>query len=187
MLIETDHLILREFVDTDLQAMLAYRSDPRYMRYYGSDDVSPDATRRLLHLFLDYQRAEPRTKFQFAVTLRGDGDLIGNVGVREVHAAARQGEMGCEFAPQHWGLGYATEAAGAMLAFGFEQLGLHRIYAETMAENRAAWRVLEKLGMGREGELRETTWLGDHWASAYIYAVLEDEWRANMGRATGSR
>jgi [ribosomal protein S5]-alanine N-acetyltransferase len=73
-------------------------------------------------------------------------------------------------------MGYATEATRAMLAFGFSDLGLHRLWASTVAENTGAWRVLEKLGMKREGELRETTWLRDHWANSVIYAMLEHDW-----------
>jgi RimJ/RimL family protein N-acetyltransferase len=100
------------------------------------------------------------------------------VGVRKKSAGATEGDMGCELSPEHWNLGYATEATRAMLAFGFEQLGLHRISASTMSANTGAWRVLEKLGMKREGELRETTLLADGWANSVIYGLLEHEWRA---------
>lgn len=180
MEIVTEHLTLREFEESDFEAMLAYQADPRYQRYYEQMTVEQRAelARRLLRMFLDNQQEQPRTKFQLVITLRDAGTLIGNVGVRKTSAGATEGDMGCELSPEHWNLGYATEATGAMLAFGFEQLGLHRISASTMSANTGAWRVLEKLGMTREGELRETTLLADGWANSVIYGILEHEWRS---------
>ncbi len=180
MEIATEHLILREFVESDFEAMLTYQSDPRYQRYYErkSAEEQADLARKLLRWFLDDQKEEPRTRFQLAIALREDGRLIGNVGVRKSRPEATEGDMGCELSPEHWNQGYATEATRAMLAFGFEQLGLHRISASTMAANTGAWRVLEKLGMTLEGELRETTLLAGGWANSVIYSILEHEWRA---------
>jgi RimJ/RimL family protein N-acetyltransferase len=186
--IVTDHLVLRDFEPGDLDAMLAYQSDPRYLRYYEqarAGHIAEDA-RRLLERFLLAQEKQPRTAFQLAMTLREDGRLIGNAGVRMESADATEGDMGCEIAPDYWNRGYATEATRAMLAFGFEQLGLHRISASTMAPNVGAWRVLEKLGMKREGELRETTLLADGWANSVIYGMLQQEWSASKGEGAGS-
>ncbi|HEX8597583.1 MAG TPA: GNAT family protein [Chloroflexia bacterium] len=179
MEVVTEHLILREFQESDFEAMLAYQSDPRYQLYYEqmTAEQRAELARKLLRWFLDDRQEQPRTKFQLAVTLRDDGSLIGNVGVRKKSVDATEGDMGCELSPEHWNLGYATEATRAMLAFGFEQLGLHRISASTMSANTGAWRVLEKLGMTREGELRETTLLADGWANSVIYGILEHEWR----------
>lgn len=180
MLIVTEHLTLREFEETDLGALLAYQSDLRYQQYYGrmSARERADLGRTLLRKFLEAQREQPRTKFQLAITLSEEGRLIGNVGIRKASAGATEGDMGCELAPDYWNLGYATEATRAILVFGFEQLRLHRISASTMAPNTAAWRVLEKLGMTREGELRETTLLSDGWANSLVYGILEQEWQA---------
>ena len=184
LVIVTDRLVLRDFVASDLNAMLAYQSDPRYLRYYEqarAERIAEDA-HKLLQLFLDAQEKQPRIAFQLAMTLRENGRLIGNAGVRKESPEATEGDVGCELAPDYWSRGYATEATSAMLAFGFEQLGLHRISASTMASNVGAWRVLEKLGMKREGELRETTLLAGGWANSVIYAILEQEWRARERR-----
>jgi [ribosomal protein S5]-alanine N-acetyltransferase len=186
--IVTGRLILRDFVADDLDDMLAYQSDPRYLRYYSAERaerIAEDAS-RLLQRFLAAQEKQPRTAFQLAMALRESGRLIGNAGVRMASADATEGDMGCEIAPDYWNRGYATEAMRSMLAFGFEQLGLHRISASTMAANVGAWRVLEKLGMRREGELRETTLLADGWANSVIYAILEHEWRARKVEKEGS-
>lgn len=176
----TDHLVLREFVESDFDAMLAYQADPRYQRYYEGmrDRGRYELAQRLVRMFCEYQKEEPRTKFQLAITLRYDDRLIGNVGVRKDKAESTEGELGCELAPDYWNNGYATEATKAMIGFGFKQLGLHRISATTMADNKGAWRVLEKLGMRREGELRETTLLASGWANSVLYGILDREWEA---------
>jgi RimJ/RimL family protein N-acetyltransferase len=178
LVIVTEHLVLREFEQGDFDALLVYQSDPRYLRYYPWAERKPEDVRTLHRKFLDNQHEQPRINFQLAMTLLADGTLIGNAGVRMKSADATEGDIGCELAPEYWGRDYSTEAKRAMLAFGFEQLHLHRLWASTISENSAARRVLEKLGMRLEGELRETTWLRDHWANSSIYAILEQEWQA---------
>lgn len=79
-------------------------------------------------------------------------------------------------AASYWGLGYASEAARAMLAFGFNEIELHRIWAQCNAENQASWRVLEKLGMRLEGRLRQDDFFKGRWWDDLIYAILENEW-----------
>ena len=71
--------------------------------------------------------------------------------------------MGYELAPRYWGCGYATEAAAALLAFGFRELKLHRVWAQCIAENTASAHVLEKIGMRQEGRLREQERMQGRW------------------------
>ncbi len=77
----------------------------------------------------------------------------------------------------HHGQGYATEAARALLGYGFEELDLHRIIATCQPENPASYRVMEKLGMRREGHFRQCIDRGQGvWWDEYFYALLKDEW-----------
>lgn len=94
------------------------------------------------------------TEAVFAITRAGDGELVGAMGLRlqPEHAAA---ELGYWIGVPFWGNGYATEAARAVLAYGFGPLGLQRIYAHHFARNPASGRVLEKIGMREEGVLRQ--------------------------------
>ena len=178
MIIETERLILRDFVPEDWAAILAYQSDPRYLRYYAWTDRTEEEVRAFLQIFLERQQAHPRLKFQLAITLRENGQLIGNCGIRKDYAEARVADIGYELAPDYWGQGYATEAAGAIIAFGFEELKLHRIWADCVAENVASARVLEKLGMRLEGRLRENQcFKGRRW-DTLIYGLLITEWQA---------
>jgi ribosomal-protein-alanine N-acetyltransferase len=76
-----------------------------------------------------------------------------------------------------WGHGYAPEAARALLDFGFAALGVHRVWADCDPANAAPIRVLEKLGMRREGHLVENAWIKGAWADSLLYAILDHEWR----------
>jgi [ribosomal protein S5]-alanine N-acetyltransferase len=178
MLISTDRLLLREFVADDWTAVLAYQSDPRYLRYYSWTGRNERDVRQFVQMFIDQQQQRPRTKFQLAVVLRAEERLIGNCGLRLRYPGAPLGNIGYEFNPDYWGNGYATEAAQAMLQLGFVEMGLHRIAAECIAENSASARVLEKIGMQLEGRLRQHEWIKDRWLDTLLYAILAEEYRS---------
>ena len=144
----TERLILREFRGDDWPAILAYQSDPLYLRYYEWTERTPEAVQALVQMFLDQQREQPRRKFQLAVTLMPDRQLVGTCGIRMDSADAREGDVGYELSPKHWGQGYATEAARAMVRFGFAELGLHRIWSWCVADNVGSARVLQSSACG---------------------------------------
>ena len=174
----TARLTLRDFTADDWPAVLAYQQDPRYLRYYEWTDRTAEEVQAFVGMFLAQQQAQPRTRFQLAVTLTATGELIGNCGVRKGSAEATDAELGYELAPRHWGHGYATEAARAMVAFAFDTLQVHRVAAWCVADNVGSSRVLEKLGMTQEGHLRETAYYKGRWWDSLVFAVLESDWRA---------
>lgn len=147
MQIITPRLLLREFVEDDWQAVLAYQADPLYLRFYPWEVRSELDARQFVRMFIGWQDEQPRSRFQLAITLPPGGGLIGNCGIRKPRPDASQAELGYELAPWHWGRGYATEAARAMLAYAFSIPGIQRVTASCLAENRASVRVLEKLGL----------------------------------------
>ncbi len=178
MILTTDRLLLREFVEGDWQRVLEYQSDPRYLRYYAWTGRTEEDARVFVRMFLDQQAESPRRKFQLAIIMRVEDRLIGNSGIRVNNPDLREANIGYELDPRYWGHGYATEAARAILAFGFDELRLRRVWARCIAENAASARVLERLGMRREGHLRENEWLKGRWWDTLLYAILDHEWRA---------
>jgi RimJ/RimL family protein N-acetyltransferase len=186
MVLTTQRLILREFVESDWPAVLAYQSDPRYLRYYHWTHRTEEEVREFVQMFLDHQQAQPRTKFQLAVVLRAEDRLIGNCGIRMKTPDAHEADIGYEFAPPYWGQGYATEAARAIVAFGFNELKVHRIWSWCIAENVGPARVMEKLGMKQEGRLRENEWIKGHWWDTLVYGILDYEWREKAEESHGS-
>ncbi|MFO7662580.1 MAG: GNAT family protein [Chloroflexota bacterium] len=177
MKLHTSRLILREFRSDDWPAVLAYQKDPRYLRYYAWTGRTAAEVQRFVQMFIDQQYEEPRTRYQMALCLRESGDLIGNCGIRRSAAWSHDAEIGYELAPDQWGKGYATEAVGEILRFGFEELGLHRIAAWTVADNAASARVLEKAGFSLEGRLRDReSFKGQYW-DVLMFGILSAEWR----------
>ena len=178
MKILTDRLVLREFRKEDWKAVLVYQSDPRYLRYYEWVERTPEAVQDFVQMFLDQQKAQPRLKFQLGVTLKANAQLIGSCGIRLNAPGDHAGDLGFELAPDHWGQGYATEAARALVKFGFTELGLHRIWSWCIADNTRSARVLEKLGMQQEGRLRENEYFKGRWWDTRLFGILKDEWQA---------
>ncbi len=179
MKLETERLILRDFVKDDWQRVLEYQTDPLYLRYYewSEADRTPDAVQEFVGWFLEHQIQNPRIKFQLAVTLKSNGLLIGNCGIRMDHVDAVEADIGYELDPEYWNQGYATEATYAIVNFGFTHFGAHRIWANCVADNADSAHVLEKLGMKLEGRLRENQYYKGRWWDELIYAVLADEWQ----------
>ena len=175
----TERLLLREFELSDWPDVLAYQSDPRYLRYYEWADRTPEAVQAFVQKFLAQEKEQPRLKFQLAMILKSNGQLIGNCGIRLESADAHKGDIGYELSPEHWGHGYATEAARAIVTFGFTQLGLHRISASCIAENVGSAHVLQKLGMQLEGRLRENEYFKERWWDTLLFGILEHEWESH--------
>jgi RimJ/RimL family protein N-acetyltransferase len=132
-------------------------------------------------MFLNQQRQIPRIKYQFAITLKSTGQLIGNCGVRRDSPETREGDMGYELDPRFWGKGYATEAAQTVLSFGFSHMHLHRVSAWCIAENVASARVLEKLGMRLQTRTQDHQYFKDQWWDTLSYAISHDEWQMQTG------
>jgi RimJ/RimL family protein N-acetyltransferase len=176
MMFHTERLLLREFVAADWSAVLAYQQEPRYLRFNAWTKRTEKDVRAFVQRFLDWQQEIPRSKIQLAVTLRRTGTLIGNVGLRQSTPAAQEAEIGYEIAPTSWGCGYATEAARAMLTFGFSTGGLQRIHAYCIAENVASVRVLEKLGMRYEERLYRHERFKGRWWDVLRYSLRRQEW-----------
>ena len=179
MRLKTERLILREFIIDDWTAVLAYQSDPLYLRYYHWSDRTPGNVMAFVNMFLEWQRERPRTKFQLAVVPKDNKQLIGNCGIRINNVELREANIGYELNSQFWGKGYATEAALTILRFGFEELGMHRIFANTLAANKGSARVLEKLGMRLEAQELEKEFIKGRWYDGLTYAILDREWLEN--------
>lgn len=184
MRLDTDRLILRELTADDFDAVQPYSADPEVVRFMPWGPNTPEMTRDFLRRKLDEQAADPRVTYDLAVTERSTGRVVGSVGLR-LSDDRRQAELGYCYARHAWGRGIATEAAQAMLRFGFEELGLHRIRARCDARNVASARVLEKIGMRQEGLRLEDTWQRGEWRDSLEYAILAREGR-NHREATMS-
>ena len=175
---DTTRLHLREFQPADADALAAYWVLPIHQRFYPEAiDPAADA-RSLVARLITAQTAKPRHVYQLAITLHGSPDAIGTAGVRITRADLCEADIGYEVHPDHWGRGYASEAARAMLNFAFRDLQMHRVWAECNAANTGSSNVLRKLGMRREAHFEQSTYARGQWWDEERYAILDHEWQA---------
>jgi ribosomal-protein-alanine N-acetyltransferase len=178
---ETKQLIIREFFSEDVKDVHIYASDPLVVQHMIWGPNSEQETRNYINLTIEQQRQVPRQVFEFAVVLKQTEQLIGGCGIHI--SEPRQGEFGYCFNQLFWGQGFATEAAGAMLKFGFHDLSLHRIYATCRPDNIGSAKVMRKCGMIYEGHLREHMWHKGKWHDSYQYSILKNEFENFEERA----
>jgi [ribosomal protein S5]-alanine N-acetyltransferase len=179
MILETKSLLIREFIEIDSKDVFIYQSHPLYLRYSHWTHRTQADVNQFVQTFITQQTEQPRTKFQLAIILKEENKLIGNCGIRINDVQLQEANIGYELDVHYWGQGYATEAAYAIVKFGFEKLSLHRIWSYCITENIASARVLEKIGMRREGHLHEKEFIKGRWYDHFLYAILEHEWKAN--------
>jgi [ribosomal protein S5]-alanine N-acetyltransferase len=152
-MLETDRLHLRLWTLEDAPTFARLSNDPEIARNTGTF-VFPQpegwATARLTRLIAS---ADQGTGYGFAVCLRDSLEVIGDCGIH-LEPRHQRGELGYWCAAAFRGNGYMTEAARAVMRFGFETLKLHRVQASHFPRNPASGRILERIGMRREGLLR---------------------------------
>ena len=172
--ISTERLVLRRFTHDDVADLLACVSEPSFAR--ATPEI--EATEAGVRAYIDAQNglapfAQDKC-FDLAIERKRDGRVLGLLTlVRKAHG---QGEIGYALGLAYRGRGYATEAARGLLAYAFAELGLHRVQATTHPDNRGSWRVMERLGMRREGHLREAVFSEGKWTDELIYGLLASEY-----------
>jgi RimJ/RimL family protein N-acetyltransferase len=174
--LESERLLLREFSLSDWPAVNAYTSDPRVVQYMSFGPTTEEQTREHLSQCLATAAEQPRRIYELAVILRAENRLIGTVTLALHPYERRHASFSYLLHPEYWGHGYATEAMRTLIGYGFNVLQLHRLEDTCDTRNQASARVMEKLGMRREGHLRETIWKDRQWYDEYIYAILVHEW-----------
>lgn len=186
--IETERLILRPWRDADYAPFAALNADPEVMRHFPKR-----LTREESDALVDRIRARmaERGWGSFAVEVKGGEPFIGFVGPNVPPYAIPCGpcvEVGWRLARSAWGRGYATEAARAALAFGFDTLGLSEMVAFTVTANARSRAVMERLGMSHDPAddfdhpLIEA---GNPMRRHLLYRLAEAVWRKD-GQATNA-
>lgn len=144
----TARLVLRPLREDDAPAVQRILSEPRFARFTLSFPHPYPPGGALAWIRGELDRVRQGTSHPFAITLPG-GDLIGFIGISP-HEDSPDAHIGYWIDHHHWNRGYATEAARAVIAFGFGHLGLARIEGKCFADNAASGRVLQNAGMTLE-------------------------------------
>jgi ribosomal-protein-alanine N-acetyltransferase len=174
-LIETERLILRGFRNEDASEV----------QRLAGDKAIASTTLRIPHPYEDGVAGKwigtHREDFEqgrivhFAITEREKGYLMGAIGLT-INKEHENAELGYWIGKQYWNNGYCTEAAKAVLRYGFEVLGLNRIYAQHFKRNAASGRVIQAIGMLYEGRLRQHLKKWDAFKDVEFYGILKTDY-----------
>ncbi|MCA1038513.1 GNAT family N-acetyltransferase [Bacillus infantis] len=171
MYIETERLIIRDFHEEDWRELYTYTSDAKVMEYIPEGVFDEEAAMK----FVKENITEARN---YPVIMKENSQLAGHI-VFHPYFGTHTYEIGWVMNPHFHNRGIASEAAYAVLKHGFEQMNLHRIIATCQPENIASFKVMEKIGMRREGFFKKCIPHGDGWWDEFYYAILGEEWMLN--------
>jgi RimJ/RimL family protein N-acetyltransferase len=177
--IRTTRLLLRPFQADDLDDLYEMRSHPEVVRYLYWDVQTLTETKEALETKIKLTRFTAEGDTIVLAVVHGESRrVIGEVSLFWHSEMHQQGEVGFVFHPAFQGKGYASEATKAILAIGFEQYRLHRIYGSCDARNVSSYKLMARLGMRREAYFIHNEIFKGEWGDEFVYAMLQDEWLA---------
>ncbi|OLQ93127.1 GNAT family N-acetyltransferase [Vibrio panuliri] len=173
--LESRRVILRDMQLSDEAAFVELTQDEKYQRFYSEEDCRAEKYRQLTQLFIEQAQAQPRIAYQLAIEDKLTGNFIGTVCLRL--ESDQQASIGCGMSRRYQGTGLMQEAASLLVDYGFNQLGVHRMYAETISENRAAIRLCKYLGMVEEGRFHQHRFFKNQWWDTLVLAIRSNDWQ----------
>ena len=173
-ILETERLILRDFAPTDWDELNTMLADPLVTRHMHFSSWDEARRRAWLTEMVQGAQQSPRKWYNWAITLRNTGTLIGWLGIGGASHSPEAGTRGCGYALNRhfWGQGYMPEAVRAIFTYEFTVLGMHRILAECETPNTASARVMQKSGMSYEGTFYGADFEGNQ-AERHHYAITK--------------
>jgi RimJ/RimL family protein N-acetyltransferase len=176
----TERLELRPHREDDLDDLLTFHSRPDVTRYVPWPVRDREQTWAALQIKLGQNALRvPGECLVLAVESKRSQRVVGEVLLKWTSAESQQGELGFALHPDAQGQGLGAEAAQAVLALGFDELGLHRITATCVAGNQRSVRLLKRLGMRQEAHHLHSILFKGVWEDQPVFGLLEDEWRAS--------
>jgi len=172
----TERLVLDDLAHDDLVNIQRIARDPNVMKYVLIWLENNEQVAGFLQHAIDEAHREDRRDYVLVARLPGSREFVGLTFIEIDPDEPATAEVGYILLPEFWKAGYASEILRAYLAFGFETLGMHRVYGKCDDLNHASAHVMEKCGLAYEGTIREHVWLRDHWRSTRYYGMLADEY-----------
>ena len=174
--LETENLLLRKIQLSDAASLFNILGDEAVTQFYD-DDAFMDISQAEDQINAWENGYQNRRCIRWAITQKGEGDLIGTCGYYGFHNWYQRAGIGYELGSKHWRQGIMTEALWGMLDYGFEVLELNRVEAVIMPGNTASIKMLENRGFRREGLLEEyERWGSKGLVDLYMYAMLKSRW-----------
>ncbi len=179
MNLTTERLLLRQYKIEDWERVHIYGSDPDFSKYELWGPNTLEDTHKFVAEMVQQTETNPHYKFDFAVCLKENGSLIGGCGIRRASELSQVANLGWAINPEFQRKGYATEAARALIEYGFQKLNLSVIYATCDTRNAPSYKVMEKLGMKKVGFTKGTKEVKGHVRDSYRYEILHSQAKGN--------
>ncbi|MBZ0295704.1 MAG: GNAT family N-acetyltransferase [Anaerolineae bacterium] len=178
--LETERLVLRQITTADTETVLSIFGDPEVVRYMKEAE-QPLTRYEEAREIVDWTESifVRKTGIRWAITLKGNPQLIGTCGFYAWNSKNRHADVGYELARQHWRQGIMFEAMQRVLHFCFVEMDMHRIGADVTAGNQASAQLLLKLGFKQEGTWREREYLFERFVDLWLFGLLRHEWESN--------
>jgi len=176
-----ERIYLSEFTREDFDLFYSVFSNDQVMKYALIDKYTSreDILPYFEEVLENNSSKEDRKAYEFAVYLNTNGHFIGFAGIEiyKKNTSGGCGEIGYFLLPQHWGNGYATEISKLLIAISFKEIKLHGVAARCNANNLKSEKVMQKLGMTKEGEFRKVRFKDNQWVNEQEYCILVEEWK----------
>ena len=176
--LETERIVMRRVSLDDIDDMYEYAKDATLTKYLT---WSPHPDKAYTFEYVSYLQSRYKSGefFDWAVTLRDGGKMIGTCGFTRFDFQHNSGEIGYVISSDYHGKGIATETVSEVIRFGFERLGLNRIECKFMIENAASRRVMEKNSMTFEGVYRQGMLVKGIYRDIGVCSILRSEYEKN--------
>ena len=169
--LKTERLLLRQFVESDLENVFKGLSDPEIIKYYGVSYQTLDDTKAQLRFFADLEK--DNTGIWWAVCSLDNDRFYGAGGLNSLSKEHKKAEIGFWLLKEYWGQGIMTEAIPLICNYGFDHLGLHRIEGFVESENENCKNAMKKLSFKHEGTMTDCEIKNERFISLDIYANIK--------------
>ena len=171
MRIETQNLLLRDHKPEDWKDIHQYAKVPEFSQYdFWGPNTEQDSI-DFVNTMIDQANHDLRYKFDLAIVHKESNKVIGGVGIRRITENSLVADLGYAINPDFQGKGFASEAVKAMFDFAFEKLNLKVIYATCDVKNIPSYKVMEKCGMTKVGEIKNHKEFKGAWHDSFRYEI----------------
>jgi RimJ/RimL family protein N-acetyltransferase len=177
--LRSSRLRLRRLRQDDARAIVAYRCLVEVARFQSWSTFDLADAARLIESQKKVVPDTANTWMQLAIVPINSDVLVGDCGIHFL-GDSQQIELGITLAPAYQHRGIATEAIELILKYVFEELGKHRAFAVTDAENTAVASTFRRIGFRLEATFIQNVWFKGAWGSEHVFAMLQTEWRARQ-------
>ncbi|MEX0313933.1 MAG: GNAT family N-acetyltransferase [Allomuricauda sp.] len=179
--LQTERLLISPITLDDLEKIHELHSLPETDEFNTLGiPKNIDETKRIITGWIDKNNSGQNRNFTFKIEQAESKAFVGLIALNLGMPKFKIAEVWYKLHSAFWGKGYATESLNRILEFGFGELNLHRIEAGCAVENMGSIRVLEKVGMTREGRKRKVLPLKDGWSDNFHYAILASDLEAKQ-------